>query len=416
MSTGTRPDVELVVPVHNEQAVLEESVRRLVSSLERDAWFSWHVTIADNASTDATAEIARRLAAELPPVDALVLPRKGRGYALKQAWGCSEARVLGYVDVDLSTDLRALAPLVAPLLSGHSEIGIGTRLDPAARVLRGAKREFISRGYNVLLRMTLGASFSDAQCGFKAVRADVAAALLPYVEDDGWFFDTELLVIAERAGLRIHEVPVDWVDDLDSRVDLRRTAIEDLRGMLRLGLALERDRIPLVELGAVLVERPTVQPADIGLLGQLVRFGAVGVASTVAFALVYLLFALLVPNQLADFLALLVTTVANTAANRRLTFGVRGRRRALVHQLQGLLVFGIAWAVTSTSLVVLGRFAPEAGALAEVAVLTFANLLATAIRFALLRLWVFRRETEEPLVGARLPSAARLPSDGRPLR
>src|SRR6476620_6478512 len=138
------------------------------------------------------------------------------------------------MDVDLSTDLRALLPLVAPLLSGHSDLAIGTRLSRSARVVRGPKREVISRCYNLLLRTTLRTGFSDAQCGFKAIRADRARELLPEVEDTSWFFDTELLVLAERRGLRIHEVPVDWVDDPDSRVDILATAMADLRGIVRL--------------------------------------------------------------------------------------------------------------------------------------------------------------------------------------
>src|SRR5438093_13495930 len=143
------------------------------------------------------------------------------------------------MDVDLSTDLCALLPPVAPLLSGHRDVAIGTRLASGARVVRGPKRELISRSYNLILRTTLRANFSDAQCGFKAMRADVARALLPLVEDEGWFFDTEVLVLAERNGLRIHEVPVDWVDDPDSRVDVAATAKADLLGIWRL---LRQDR------------------------------------------------------------------------------------------------------------------------------------------------------------------------------
>src|SRR2546429_6930973 len=138
------------------------------------------------------------------------------------------------MDVDLSTDLNALPPLVAPLLSGHSDLAIGTRLARGARVVRGPRREAISRCYNLLLHATLGTGFSDAQCGFKAIRADAARALLPLTTDTGWFFDTELLVLAERAGLRIHEVPVDWIDDADSRVNIITTGLADLRGIIRL--------------------------------------------------------------------------------------------------------------------------------------------------------------------------------------
>ena len=151
---------------------------------------------------------------------AVHLAEKGRGRALKHVWGNSPAEVLVYLDEDLSTDLAALPPLVAPLLSGHSDLAIGTRLGRSARVTRGGKREFISRSYNLLLRRTMAVGFTDAQCGFKAIRRDVADRLLPLVEDNAWFFDTELLILAERAGMRIHEIPVDWVDDPDSSVDI----------------------------------------------------------------------------------------------------------------------------------------------------------------------------------------------------
>src|SRR3954471_13155500 len=204
------PDVEIVVPVYNEAAGLEQSVRRLHRFLSDGFPFSWRIVIADNASVDATPDIARRLASTLPSVRHLRLERKGRGRALRTAWSASAARVVAYMDVDLSTDLRGVLPLVAPLLSGHSDLAIGSRLARGARVVRGPKRELISRGYNRILRTVLRARFTDAQCGFKAVRGEVARELLRGVRDDSWFFDTELLVLAQRRGLRIHEVPVDW--------------------------------------------------------------------------------------------------------------------------------------------------------------------------------------------------------------
>src|SRR5712691_9674361 len=210
--------VDIVVPVRNEEHDLAPSVRRLAGYLREGFPFSARITIADNGSTDATWAIADRLARELPEVRAVHMELPGRGRALRALWSQSEADVLAYMDVDLSTDLNALLPLVAPLLSGHSDLAIGTRLARGARVVRGPRREAISRCYNVLLHATLGAGFSDAQCGFKAIRADMARLLLPLTRDTGWFFDSELLVLAERAGLRIHEVPVDWIDDPDSRV------------------------------------------------------------------------------------------------------------------------------------------------------------------------------------------------------
>jgi len=386
--------LDVVVPVYNEQTTLEHSIRALHDALGELFDEPWRITIADNASTDATSVIADKLALELRGVRAIHLAEKGRGRALKHAWLESDAEVVAYLDEDLSTDLRALPPLVAPLLSGHSDVAIGTRLSSSSRVVRGPKREFISRSYNFLLRRYLGVSFSDAQCGFKAMRHDVAEQVLPHVHDTGWFFDTELLVIAERAGLRIHEVPVDWVDDAQSSVDIAGTALEDLKGMVRVGRSIATGQIPLERIYAELGRHPLETPREPSFFGQVVRFAAVGALSTVAYALLYLLFQLVLPGQVANFGALLVTAIANTTANRRFTFGVRGRRRAVRHQFQGLIVFGIAWAITSGSLALLHLARPDASSLTSLAVLTAANLLATLVRFLLFRVWVFRRQRQ----------------------
>jgi glycosyltransferase involved in cell wall biosynthesis len=227
-------NVDVVVPVHNEEHVLEASVRRLHSHLTHKFPFSARITVADSASTDSTLTLAGVLATELPGIRLVHLDEKGRGRALRAAWSSSSADVLAYMDVDLSTDLDALLPLVAPLLSGHSDLAVGSRLMPGARVERSLKRELISRTYNLLLRLSLGSRVRDAQCGFKAGRRDAIQALLPAVENEHWFFDSELLHLAEQRGLRIHEVPVDWTEDPDSRVHLVATAIEDLRGIARL--------------------------------------------------------------------------------------------------------------------------------------------------------------------------------------
>lgn len=249
-------DVDILVPVYNEAHVLAGSITRLDSWLTRWSMSgapSVRVTIVDNASTDGTWRQARKLAADLPRVRAVHLSAKGRGRALREVWTMSDASVLAYMDVDLSTNLNAFPGLVAPLLSNHSQVAIGSRLDRRSRVVRGGKREFISRSYNLILRLALGAHFSDAQCGFKAIRADAAAELLPYVEDSQWFFDTELLVMADRAGLRISEMPVDWVDDPDSRVDVTRTALDDLKGVARMGQNLLLHRYPLRRIRNALV-------------------------------------------------------------------------------------------------------------------------------------------------------------------
>src|SRR5664279_2463660 len=338
-------DVEIVVPVFNEENDLGPSVRRLAAHLDGDFPFSAIITIADNASTDGTWLRATELASELGCVRALHLDSKGRGRALQHVWTISAARVVAYMDVDLSTDLNALLPLVAPLLSGHSDVAIGTRLSRSSRVVRGPKRELISRAYNLILRATLRARFSDAQCGFKAMRVECARALLPYVRDTAWFFDTELLVLAERSGLRIAEVPVDWVDDPDSRTDIVSTAVADVRGVARLAGSLVRGELPLRDLGTQLGRGGEPQ----SLLRQALRFGVIGVLSTLAYLLLFLGFRVPLGAQAANFVALLLTAVANTAVNRRFTFGVRGQG-AMRHQVQGLLVFGLGLALTSGAL------------------------------------------------------------------
>ncbi len=382
--------LDVVIPVYNEEAQLAASVERVLAHLATLPWTS-RVTIADNASTDQTAMIARRLAHTHEAVEVVHLAEKGRGRALKRVWSDSASDVLVYMDVDLSTDLAALLPLVAPLVSGHSDLAIGSRLSRSSRVERGAKREIISRSYNLILRRALRAGFSDAQCGFKAIRRDAARALLPLVRDDRWFFDTELLVVAERAGLRIHEVPVDWVDDPDSSVDIVRTALDDLKGVARLGTALLRGTLPLREVGERLGR--TSAEAGTGRLGlQVGVFAVIGLASTAAYAVLYLLLRTTTSPWWANCLALLVTAVLNTAANRRFTFGVRGPDGALRHQVQGLLVLGVGLAATSGCLTVLHAVTRPGPAL-EVAVLTAANLGVTVLRFVAMRWWVFARRS-----------------------
>ncbi len=335
--------------MRNEERDLAPSVRRLHAYLRDRFPFTARITIADNGSTDGTWVEALTLESELSLVRAVHLDQPGRGRALRAIWSASDADVLAYMDVDLSTDLNALLPLVAPLLSGHSDVAIGTRLAPGARVIRGPRREIISRCYNLLLHATLQVGFSDAQCGFKAIRADKARVLLPLTEDSGWFFDTELLVLAERAGLRIHEIPVDWIDDTDSRVDVVATALADLRGIARLGGGLLRGSIQVPVLGDLGGPPggedgpPRLRPdAGTGLRLQLPRFVAVGAVSTIAYILLYLALRGAMGPQEANALSLLATTVVNTAVNRRFTFGVRGRQHAARHSLPALGVPGPA--------------------------------------------------------------------------
>jgi glycosyltransferase involved in cell wall biosynthesis len=371
----TPMDVEIVVPVFNEAHQLAERITALRTFLDESFPFRALVTIVDNASTDDTFAVACRLASTRSGVAAIHLERKGRGYALRSAWSTSDAPVVAYMDVDLSTSLPALLPLVAPLLSGHRDVAIGSRLAPGAKVVRGPKRELISRAYNLILKVALRGHFSDAQCGFKALRRDAAEQLLPLIEDDEWFFDTELLVTAERLGLRIGEVPVDWVDDPDSRVDIVSTAADDLRGVWR--MLFHRPA------GAERRARSHDATAD-----QLLRFAGVGVISTLGYLFLFVAWRPLVGPFAANAVAMAIATLFNTAVHRELSRHADGAPRRGHRFLVAASLYTISLACTTTALVVAQWIAP--GVLfAELAALTAANLVAAVFRFALLRAWIF---------------------------
>ncbi len=225
--------VDIVLPVLNEAYILEESVRTLCMYMEDNLPYHYQIIIADNGSTDGTRRVAAMLAEHFPAVRVVCLPEKGRGRALKQAWLQSRADIVSYMDIDLSTNLDAFVPMITPLVTGDAAIAVGSRLMEESQTTRGLKRDIISRCYNRLIRWTMRTKFVDAQCGFKAMRRDVAQQLLPHVKDTAWFFDTELLIKAEYEGYMIHEEPVEWIEDTDSRVHIVKTAVEDIKGLSR---------------------------------------------------------------------------------------------------------------------------------------------------------------------------------------
>jgi putative flippase GtrA len=365
------PVVDVVIPVFDEERVLGLSVRRLHTFLTVSFPFSWRITIVDNASTDSTWSVATGLESELSGVRAVNLDRKGRGLALRRAWSESDADVVAYMDVDLSTDLDALLPLVAPLVSGHSDVAIGSRLAPWSHVARHPTREVISRSYNLILRTLLATRVRDAQCGFKAVRATVARRLLPAVEDDGWFFDTELLLLAERNGLRIHEVPVDWIDDVDSRVRVVSTAVGDLKGTARMALrfATGGGRIDLGAAGRA----PLVD--DFGR--RFVSFALIGTASTAVSLALFLSTRDAIGPIAANLVAVTATFVANAWASARYT-----ERRPRPLWARSFAVYAGSVAATSAALALVG--ATTTSVTAQLAVLITTWSLAAAARFCVI--------------------------------
>lgn len=390
--------VDIVIPVYNEERALPGCLRTLHTRLREGFPFPWRITVADNASTDATLAVARDLAEELPGVTVVHLDRKGRGLALRTVWGESDADIVTYMDVDLSTGLDGLLPLVAPLASGHSGIAIGSRLAPGARTVRGARREIVSRCYNGIIRLTHGVRFTDAQCGFKAARTEVLKPLLRVTRDDAWFFDTELLLLAEHNGLRVHEVPVDWVEDVDTRVDVISTATDDLKGLWRMARlkASGAGRVPLPHRPAPRAEHPDAVLAPSTkrsvLSWELGCFVAIGVASTAGQALLYWLLRDWWSPVVANLVSLVVPTLLNTEANRRLTFRYTTASPARAHLGAGVL-FVVGYLVTSGAVLWFKSGHPQASSAAETLVLACASVVVTAIRFTVLRTSVFRSRT-----------------------
>ena len=260
----TRPLIDIVVPVLNEEKILQKSITTLDEYMAKHLPYRYQITIADNGSQDKTLEIANNLAEKYQSVRVVSLAERGRGRALKQAWQNSPADTLTYMDVDLSTSLDDFLSMIQPLVAGEAGVAIGSRLMKGSRTSRGLKRELISRCYNNIIKWTSGTKFSDAQCGFKAIRRDVAAKFLPKIKDNEWFFDTELLIKTERAGVPIHEQPVTWIEDTDSRVKIVKTAVDDLKGLYRVNKELDKRSW---------LEKWTL-PALLVLTGALYLFGA----------------------------------------------------------------------------------------------------------------------------------------------
>ena len=379
--------VEIAIPVYNEEGSLESSIRRLRAYLDASFPFSASIVVVDNASTDSTWEVAMQLSTEIEGMSAIRLAQKGRGRAIRTAWMASRSEVVAYMDVDLSTDLDGLLPLVAPLLSGHSQIAIGSRIASGSRVLRGGKREFISRTYNLILHGALRCQFSDAQCGFKAMRRDAVAALLPQIEDQAWFFDTELLIQAERNGLRIHEVSVDWIDDPDSRVHIVSTAREDLKGVWRLA----RQR-PGPSLAAV---RETANESKTAFKyhGEMARYASVGLLCTITYVIIFLLLRDSTGMLLANIAAAGLTATVNTLAHVVFTFRIRGAEQTRQAFAVGAFTLVVGIGFTSATLAVAYLVEP-ASAVAEVTAIIAGMLVASCVRFVMLREWAFRHHTK----------------------
>lgn len=227
--------VDIVVPVYNEEKILEKSISNLTDFLNKNFKHDWQIIIADNASIDKTLEVANNLSRKFKKVKVLHLDQKGRGRALRAAWTQSKADIVSYMDVDLSTDLSFFPLMIDSLLQGY-DVATGSRLMKGAEIKRSLKREILSRGYNVLVRIILGVNYKDSQCGFKAVTREIVNKVVPEVKDNAWFFDSELLFRAHKKGYKIKEIPVKWIEDEDSRVKIVSTVSNYIKSITVLRL------------------------------------------------------------------------------------------------------------------------------------------------------------------------------------
>jgi glycosyltransferase involved in cell wall biosynthesis len=355
----------IMLPVYNEAPTLKRSIASLQPFLSDPILTSnaqVKVVLVDNASTDDTSQIGAELADEYDNVEYLRLEHKGRGYALKTAWLQSDADVVAYMDIDLSTSLAHLNDLVLPLLNDEADIVFGSRLSKNSSVTgRSLTREVLSRGYNKLLKFFMAADFKDAQCGFKAIRRDVFEKLAPNIKDKEWFFDTELLLQSEYNKYRMLELPVVWVDDPDSKVKLARTVRADLKGMARV-YRKEKPYAPF---------------------HRLFSFGVIGLITTVGYGVMYYLLTRVLHPQLAILLTLSAMTLINVSLNRHFTYRKTTSADISIHYIVGVTAFLLSWAISGGGLYVIEKIHGPFSAVHETFIVVGLSLVGTVIKYVL---------------------------------
>ncbi len=224
--------ISIILPVYNEEECLEKNTETVLKYAKK-FYENFEIVITDNASIDKTLDIAKKLSKKYKEIRYIHLDQKGRGRVLKKAWNESKADILAYSDIDLSTDIKAIKKLTDAIDQGY-DIATASRHSKQSQLDRTFKREILSKGYNFLLKLFLNTKISDAQCGFKAVNRRVVKEIIPLVKDNEWFFDTEMLILAERKGFRIKEIPVKWVEHAGSTVHIKKTVTDYLKSVFRL--------------------------------------------------------------------------------------------------------------------------------------------------------------------------------------
>ena len=368
--------VDVVVPVHNDAEALNACVAQLRDHLAGSLPLPWRITIVDSASTDGTWQAAQDLADRYSGVTAMRLDAEGRGRAVRAAWAASDASVLAYVDVQLSTNLNAFLPLVAPLLSGHSDVAVGSRFSRNARVTHGPRRGLNSRAYSRVLTLVLGTGVRDTQCGFKAVRADVAHVLLPAVRDNTWFFDTEFLVLAERLGLRIAELPVDWTGSPGAPAGATPTRRHDLPGMWRLAKTLWLRRVS-VELGESVPQR-----GPVGKGNAVFRFLRLALCCAALYLAGFLGLQPALGAYWANGLTLTTVTLVCGFANQRYSHGLRLHVASRCRVFKAIAAYAGSLAGTTAVLKILFLSSIKPGLTVQATVATLIAALVVSLRLS----------------------------------
>jgi len=230
--------INITIPVYNEEKRMGDNVLKLYHYIKSSLKYPFEIIIADNGSTDNTPAIAKQLSYKYPEIKLLHIEQKGKGIAINTSWSRSKADILSFMDVDLSADLKHFQQLIDAILKDGYDITIGSRLITHKKVKRSLKREIISRCYSFLLKLAFFVKFHDAPCGFKAIKKEAADRLLPLINDAGWFFDSKLLIIGEKLGFKIKEIPIEWIDDPGSKVNIPGTAYEYLKAIFLLKIFL----------------------------------------------------------------------------------------------------------------------------------------------------------------------------------
>jgi len=243
-------NILVVLPARNEELIIRDNVLRLYEYMQgafpND---DWKIVVSDNNSSDRTAEIVKELAEKHARIEYLLVTVVGKGAAVKNAWEKYSSDVYMFMDSDLATDIHGIPMLVEPLRLETSDIACGSRFLRESAVERSLIRRVTSFGYRLVVKLLLSIKVRDLPCGFKAINEKAKKALLSKIESDGWFFDSELIILGEKLGLRVQEIPVRWREPIEtgrkSKVKIISLSIEYVKEVVKIRKRLQKMKAEL---------------------------------------------------------------------------------------------------------------------------------------------------------------------------